>query len=263
MRTVAIASQKGGVAKTTTTINLAAALAELGNDVLVVDLDPQRNASEWMRIPDARPGMLEALQGEIGFDSLVVPTPIPRVSIVPSSSWLVGAERVLAAEMGSDSLLRQAIATLPTTRHWDYLLVDCPPSLGLLVVNALAAVNEVLIPVAAHAMGLTGLTKMLDSVERARKRLNPQIGVVGILPSRVDLRTRHATESVERIRERFGNAVFDVLIRENIRLAEAPSYGQSVLSYAPSSAGAADYRVLAGELLARRPATQEAHNAEA
>jgi chromosome partitioning protein len=261
MRTIAIASQKGGTAKTTTTVNLAAALAEQGKRVLTLDLDPQRNASEWMRAADSRPGLLEALQGDVEITTLVQDTPVPGVEIIPSSSWLVGAERVLAGEMGSDTLLRQALASLPS-RRWDFLFVDCPPSLGLLVINALAAVREVIIPVAAHAMGLTGLAKMVDSIDKARKRLNADIGVGGILPCRVDLRTRHAQESVEHMRQRFGELVFDTVIHENVRVAEAPSFGQSILEYAPASAGAADYRALAEEVLARK-ATKKVHYAEA
>jgi chromosome partitioning protein len=261
MRTIAIASQKGGTAKTTTTINLAAALAEQQKRVLVVDLDPQRNASEWMRAPDARPGLLEALQGDVDLGTLVQGTPIALLQIVPSSSWLVGAERMLAGEMGADTLLRQALDSLPA-RRWDYLLIDCPPSLGLLVINALAAVREVIIPVAAHAMGLTGLAKMVDSIEKARKRLNPEIVVGGILPCRVDLRTRHAQESVEHMRQRFGELVYETVVHENVRVAEAPSYGQSILEYAPTSAGAADYRALAQEVLTRK-ATKKVQYAEA
>jgi len=247
MRTFAIANQKGGSGKTTTCVNLAAALGEQECRVLLVDLDPQHSATAWLGLKDAGKGVYGLFAEDALLADLVRQTNTPGVDLIPSSPWLVGVEKVLAGEVGAETILKRSLEALPG--GWDYVLVDCPPTLGVLTVNALAAVQELLVPVEAHVMALGGLAHLLNTVEVVRNRLNPELMVSGILACRVDLRTRHAREVVEQLRERSGELVYRTFIRENIRLAECPSFGQPITQYDPKSAGAADYRALAREIM--------------
>jgi chromosome partitioning protein len=170
------------------------------------------------------------------------------VDLAPSSTWLVGVEKILAGEVGAEIVLRRHLESLPPDR-WDYVLVDCPPTLGVLTINALTAARELLVPVEAHVMALSGLAHLLHIVEVVKERLNPELSISGILACRVDGRTRHAREVVEKLRERSGRLVYQTLIRENIRLAECPSFGRPITQYDPRSTGAADYRSLAAEVI--------------
>jgi len=251
VRTLAIANQKGGSAKTTTAVNLAATLGERGCRVLLLDLDPQASASHWYGITNAGRGLLDVLVGHGTLEALVQPTGAAGVDVVPASTWLVGVEKALAGEIGAETLLRRHLETLPTDR-WAYVVVDCPPTLGLLTVNALAAVQAVLVPVEAHVMALQGLAQLLQTVDVVQARLNPALALAGILACRVHAHTRHAQEVVEELRRRFGDLVYQVVIRDNVRLAECPSFGCPITHYAPRSPGAEDYRALAAELLQRQ-----------
>lgn len=249
MRTIAVTNQKGGSGKTTTAVNLAATLAELQHRVLLIDLDPQGSASAWMnRTNDAR-GLLDVFTGNVHLVDLVTDTDVPGVSLVPASPWLVSIERTMAGEVGAETVFRRALARLPP--HWDYVLADCPPAVGFLGVAALAGCQDVLVPVEAHTMALAGLAALLHTVERVRDRLNDALVIRAILACRVDGRTNLAREVVERLRDRFGPLVLTAIIRENVRLAEAPSFHQPITTYAPASAGAEDYRAVARELHAR------------
>ena len=248
MRTIAILNQKGGSGKTTTAVNLAAALAERGRRVLLLDLDPAAAASSWLGFPEANRGLLEVLTEGRDLAGLVQATSLAGLEIIPSSMSLSGAEKALAGEIGVETLLRKRLARLPAGR-WDYLIKDCPPSLGFLTVNALSAAQEVLIPVESHIMALGGLVCLAQTVEVVKERLNPQLEICGILACRVDQRTNHSQEVVESLREKFGKLLYKTRIRENVRLAECPSFGKPITSYASSSAGAEDYRSLAQELL--------------
>lgn len=248
MRSIAIVNQKGGSGKTTTAVNLAAALGEKDRRVLVVDLDPQASASNWYGVKDAGRGLLEVFTDGRDLASLIQKTEAPGVSIVAASSWLVGIEKALAGEVGAETILRKRIGDLDAGA-WDYILIDCPPTLGTLTVNALAAVQEVLVPVEAHVMALNGLVQLLQTVNAVKERLHPPLRMAGILACRVDARTRHAQEVVEELRQRFLHLVYRAIIRENVRLAECPSFGVPITQYAPDSYGAEDYRSLAGEVI--------------
>jgi chromosome partitioning protein len=251
-RTLAVVNQKGGSGKTTTTVNLAAALAEKGRRVLVLDLDPQASASSWLGVKDGGRGLLDALTGNGNVADLVNVADVADVSIIPSSPWLVGVEKALASEVGAETILRRKLERLPDS--WDYVLMDCSPSLGILTVAALAAAGEVLVPVEAHVMALKGLAQLLQTVDVVKERLNPRLRVSGILACRVDGRTRHALDVVEKLRERFGPLVFRTMIRENVRTAEAYSFAAPVTVYDPRSYGAEDYRSLALEILKQEKA---------
>jgi chromosome partitioning protein len=250
MRTIATANQKGGSGKTSTAVSLSAALAEQGRRVLLIDLDPQASATSWYGVADGGRGLLDVFTDNGDLAAIVHNTNVARVDVIPSSAWMVGAERAMAGELGAETLLRRAMAKLPAKR-WDYVLVDCPPTLGLLTVNALAAVRELLVPVEAHIMALQGLAQLLKTVDVIKDRLNPDLEITGILACRVNSRTRHSQDVLQELRGTFGNVVYNVAIRENVRIAEAPSFGQPITLYDPRSNGAEDYRALAAEVIAQ------------
>ena len=249
MRTVAVAMQKGGSGKTTTTVNLAAALAERGKRVLVVDVDPQANATSWFGVRDPGKGVFAALCENGSLSDILVRTGTEGVDLVPSSAWLVGAEKALAGEVGAETLLRRRLRAVADS--YDAALIDTPPTLGVLTVGALVAADEVLVPVEAHVMALNGLAQLLQTVDAVRERLNEGLRILGVAACRVDMRTRHSQEVVDELRKRFPAETFRTVIRENVRLAEAPSFGQPVTAYDTRSAGAEDHRALAAEVLGR------------
>jgi chromosome partitioning protein len=249
MKIVAVAMQKGGSGKTTTAVNLAAGLAELGQRVLVVDVDPQANATSWFGVRDAGKGMFACLCENASIASIARNTDIAGVSVAPSSAWLVGAERALAAEVGAETVLRRRLK--PVVADYDVILVDTPPTLGTLTIGALVASDEVLVPVEAHVLALNGLAQLLETVSTVQDRLNDRLRLLGIVACRLDARTRHGIEIVEELRKRFPAETFMTAIRENVRLAEAPSFGQPITIYDPRSAGAEDYRALAAEIIER------------
>jgi chromosome partitioning protein len=249
MKTIAVAMQKGGSGKTTTAVNLAATLAEQGKRVLVVDVDPQANATGWFGVRDVGKGIFTCLCENGSVSSILTNTDTKGVDVVPASTWLVGAERALAGEVGAETLLRRRLKAI--TNGYDVALIDTPPTLGVLTVGALAAADEVLIPVEAHVMALNGLAQLLSTVDTVRGRLNDTLRLLGLLACRVDARTRHSQEIVDELRKRFPAETFTTVVRENIRLAEAPSFGQPITTYDAKSAGAEDYRALATEVLER------------
>lgn len=250
MRLVAVTNQKGGSGKTTTTVNLGAALGETGLRVLVIDLDAQANASSWFGVRDGGRDLLDAIVEGGKLEELVRETVAPGVDLIPSSSWLVGLERQLAGEVGAETVLKRHLKRLPD--RWDVVLLDCPPALGLVTVNALVGAEELLVPVEAHVLALNGLAQLVQTVDKVKERLNPSLRISGIVPCRVDSRTRHAGEVVEDIRKHFGAVVTKTVIRENVRLAEAPAFAQPITLYDTRSSGAKDYRALALEFSSRR-----------
>lgn len=250
MRIIAVLNQKGGSGKTTTAVNLAAALVERKRRVLVLDLDPAAAASNWLGVKENGKGLLDALKGDVAIVDLVQKTKSGGVEIVAASFTLSTAEKALAGEIGVETLFRKKLGKLPEGR-WDYVIIDCPPSMGLLTVNALSASREVLIPVEAHVMALDGLVTLMQTVEVVKERLNADLAVCGILACRLDSRTNHSVEVVESLRKKFGPLLYKTRIRENVRLAECPSFGKPITKYASSSSGAEDYRALAAELVAQ------------
>ncbi len=247
-RIYALANQKGGVGKTTTAINLAACLAEAGQPALVVDLDPQANATS---------GLGERANGTSSYDlldgaplsELAKPTRFPNLSIVPSKRDLAGAVVELARRDDGERYLAEALAS--GADEYRFVFLDCPPSLGPLTVNALAAADRVLVPVQAEYYALEGLTQLLESVELVRRRLNPQLGIGGLLLTMVDARTKLAADVESEVRRHFGELVFKQAVPRSVRLAEAPSHGLPAIAYDRRSAGADAYWKVAMELVER------------
>jgi chromosome partitioning protein len=250
MRVIAIANQKGGVAKTTTTVNLAAALGEAKQKTLVLDLDPQANASSWLGISDGGKGIFDTLVNNVHLSDIVKPSVAPNVDLVPASAWLASIEKALAGEVGTEMLLAKAINSLPKDR-WAFLLIDCPPALGLLSISALVAAKEVLVPVETKVLPLAGLAQLSQTIERVKERLNADLVLSGVLGCRADNRTNLSKDVMEKLRGKFGEIVFTTVIRENVRLAEAPSFAKPITMYDPKGPGAKDYRAAAKELIKR------------
>jgi chromosome partitioning protein len=251
---IAIANQKGGVGKTTTAINLAAVLAAFDRRVLLVDLDAQANATSGMGFPRGGDGIgaYEVLLGAEAV-SAIRPTEFPNLSLLPSGRDLVGAEIELVDRPGREQYLRTALE--PARDSFDYILVDCPPSLSLLTVNALTAADSVLIPIQTEYFALEGLTELLDTVERVRLAYNPKLAVEGIVLTMYDDRTNLGRQVTEDIRQHFGEEVYGTVIPRNVRLGEAPSFGKPVLAHDIKSKGAEAYIALGREFLKRRKGT--------
>ena len=255
MRRIALVNQKGGVGKTTTAANLGAALAHAGRRVVLVDLDPQGNLSTHLgvEVPGGTPSTYSVLCDGMPLADAIRPTNIPGLSIVPTNIDLSGAEMELAAVLGRESILNDAVEEwlAKDSSPCDYLLFDCPPSLGLLSVNGLVAAREVFIALQTEFFALQGMSKLVEIVQLLRRRLNPGLEISGIIACLYDSRLRLAREVLGEIRRYFPGPVFRRTIRTNVKLAEAPSYGQSIFEYAPSSPGASDYAELALEVIAQ------------
>jgi len=245
----AIANQKGGVGKTTTAVNVAACVAEAGFETLLVDVDPQGNATVGLGTARAGPGLYEVLQEDLPAGEAIRPTSVERLALLASTPDLAGANVELPRLPGSEGRLRAALA--PVRDEYAYVLLDCPPSLGPLTVNALVAADRVIVPVQAEYFALEGLAGLLETLGLIQRELNPKLTVAGMLLTMHDGRTRLAQDVEREVREHFPELVFDTVIPRTVRLGEAPSYGQPVIHYDPSSTGAAAYFALAKEVAAR------------
>lgn len=250
-KVMAIVNQKGGVGKTTTAVNLGAGLAELSQRVLVVDIDPQGNTTSGLGVNRYRlkKCIYNVIIDGIPIEAVILPTSTRGLELVPATIGLAGAEIELVLAMQREVKLREALA--PVRGDYDYILIDCPPSLGLLTLNALTAANGVLIPVQCEYYALEGLSQLMNTVTLVQKHLNPGLVVTGALLTMFDPRTNLASQVVDEVRAYFKDKAYATVIPRNVRLSEAPSHGQSILAYDPKSKGTEVYMELAREVIAR------------
>ncbi|MCP8851638.1 ParA family protein [Latilactobacillus sakei] len=247
---ISIANQKGGVGKTTTTINLAVCLADAGNRVLIIDSDAQGNATSGIGIQKSQveKDIYNVLVDEIPIKEAILKTNHQHVDIVPATIQLAGAEIELTAQMAREMRLKLGLEAV--LNDYDYVLIDCPPSLGQLSINAFTASNSILIPVQSEYYALEGLSQLLNTVRLVQKHFNPNLAIEGVLLTMYDARTNLGAQVIEEVRKYFGDRVYDTIIPRNTRLAEAPSHGVSIIDYDPKSRGAEVYQELAKEVLA-------------
>lgn len=249
--TLAITNQKGGVGKSTTAVNLSSALGAAQKTVLLVDLDPQGNATSGLGV-DKLPDMLSVYDGlinEVKVDELIRDTQTANVKVIPASIELAGAEPELATAIAREGRLKELLA--PVRNDFDFIIIDCPPSLGLLTINALMAADSLLIPIQCEFYALEGLSKLLDTMKLVKSRLNPELSIFGVLLTMFDKRTTLSQQVADEVRSFFGEETFEIAIPRSVKLAEAPSYGQAILEYAPSSTGSIAYQALAKEVIKR------------
>jgi len=250
----AVANQKGGVGKTTTSINLATYLAAAGRRVLLVDMDPQANTSSGIGVAKSKKqhtiyDLLVQDEDEISIFDVIVPTERRELVVAPCTMDLAGAEMELVGALAREYRLKQVLE--PIRNRCDYVIIDCPPSLGLLTVNALVAADAIIIPIQCEYLALEGLSQLLNTVNIVKNKLNPKLYIAGVVMTMFDPRTRLASDIVKEVRHHFPQEAFQTVISRNVRLSEAPSFGKSILDYDPTSPGALAYRSLAEEVMAR------------
>ena len=250
-RIIAVVNQKGGVGKTTTTINLAAALTLKGKKVLLIDMDPQGNAATGLGVPRAsrETTIYDVLVDGVAISEATMETSVPGLKLIPSHVDLAGAELEIGDRAGRTTILRDAINEVSS--HYDYVLIDCPPSLNLLTVNALSASRSVLVPLQCEFFALEGLSQLLQTIEMAKARINPDLVIDGVMLTMYDPRNRLSAQVAADVRKHLGRAVFQTIIPRNVRIAEAPSFGKPVLMYDPHCTGSKAYKALATEMLSR------------
>jgi len=247
-RIVAIINQKGGSGKTTTAVNLGAYLARFGKSVLLIDLDPQANSTIHLGLKphEVERSVYDVMMDERLFSDVIRKTAVDNLLIAPADINLSGVEIELAGMVGREIILKDAVEKI--ANNYDYILIDSPPSLGLLTVNALTVAKEIIIPVQTEFFALEGMGKLFHTVDIVKKRLNRDLRITGIVPTMFDGRTNLSREVMEKIREHFGDKVYKTIVRKNIRLAEASSHGKPILLYDPRSTGAEDYETLSREV---------------
>ncbi len=248
---IAVANQKGGVGKTTTTINLSSSLALESKRIMLVDLDPQGNSTTGVGVERSRlaASIYHVLDGTRFIGEVLCPTELQQLFLVPATKDLVGAEIEFVTTERREFRLKDALTSVAA--HYDYVLLDCPPALGLLTLNALTAADSLLIPIQSEYYALEGLSAILETMNLVQKSLNPMLHLEGILITMFDSRNRLSHQVVEEIRAHFPDELFNTIIRRNVRLSESPSYGKPICLYDPTSTGAQDYRDLAKELISR------------
>ncbi|KJY48200.1 Sporulation initiation inhibitor protein soj [Bombilactobacillus mellis] len=248
-RVISLANQKGGVGKTTTTINLGACLAEIGKQVLVIDIDPQGNATSGLGIKkvDVAQDIYDVIINELPLQKTIMKTEHSGLDIVPATIQLAGAEMELTSMMARETRLKEAL--LPIQKDYDYILIDCPPSLGQLSINAFTASNSIIIPVQSEYYALEGLSQLLNTIRLVQKHFNPNLAIEGVLLTMFDARTNLGTQVVQEVQSYFGDRVYKTIIPRNTRLAEAPSYGLPIIDFDRKSRGAETYLQLAEEVV--------------
>ena len=246
---IAVANQKGGVGKTTTSVNLAASLGVLEKKVLLIDADPQANATSGLGIDveEVELGTYQLLEHSISPEEAIMQTSSPNLDIIPAHIDLVAIEIELVDQENRESMLKKAIS--PLKENYDYILIDCAPSLGLLTLNALTAADSVVIPIQCEYFALEGLGKLLNTIKSVQKIHNNKLDIEGLLLTMYDSRLRLSNQVVEEVQKHFGEMVFDTIIQRNVRLSEAPSYGESIINYDAGSKGASNYLSLAHEII--------------
>ncbi|CCM10673.1 Chromosome partitioning protein ParA (plasmid) [Cardinium endosymbiont cEper1 of Encarsia pergandiella] len=250
MEIIAILNQKGGSAKTTTSVNLGSTLAEQNKKVLLIDLDPQGSASIWLGFKNTSKGLYTVFTENVSILDIVDKTCVIGLDIIVSSPWLISADKALSGEVGAEMILKNNLHVIDKD-IWDYVLIDCPPNLGIMSLNALTSAHKVLVPIETHIMAVQGLAQLLNTITTVKSRLNPSLEIGGILPCRVNIRTRLSKDILSDLRSRFGDQVYDTIIRESVKLAEAPSFGKPITMYDDKSPGACDYRSLSHEIIKR------------
>ncbi|KRL05469.1 ParA family protein [Liquorilactobacillus oeni] len=247
---IALANQKGGVGKTTTSVNLGACLADLGKKVLLIDSDAQGNATSGVGIHKNKieKDIYDVLVNDYPLEKTIIATNHKGLEIVPATIQLSGAEIELTSQMARESRLLDAIKQVK--EKYDYILIDCPPSLGLLTINAFSASDSILIPVQSEYYALEGLSQLMNTIRLVQKHFNPELSIEGVLMTMLDARTNLGTQVVAEVRKFFKDKVYHTIIPRNVRLSEAPSHGMTIVDYDPASRGAAEYRALAKEVLA-------------
>lgn len=248
-KVISIANQKGGVGKTTTAINLSSLLAAAEKRTLLIDIDPQSNSSSGLSVVNQTPSVYEVLVGANNIREVIINSFMPHLDILPSNINLVGAEIEMVEMDNREILLRNAISEISS--DYDYILIDCPPSLGLLTLNALTASDSVLIPVQCEYFALEGLGQLLNTINIVKKHFNKDLDIEGVLLTMFDTRLRLSHQVAEEVRKYFGDKVYKTVINRNVRISEAPSYGKPIILYDAISSGAQNYMALASELLER------------
>lgn len=248
-KVIAVANQKGGVGKTTTNVNLAACLAQLGKRVLAVDIDPQGNTTSGFGIDKTNQelSIYDVLINNVDIKDVIIPTQIDNLDILASHIQLAGAEIEMVPMLSRETILKRSLA--PIREDYDYILIDCPPSLGLITINALTAADRVLVPIQCEFYALEGLTQLINTIKLVQKHLNPELDLEGVVFTMFDARTNLSIQVVEEVKKHFKSKVYRTIIPRNVRLGEAPSHGMPIIIYDPKCVGALAYRELAEEML--------------